>query len=77
MTRRRRKRTFIGTWFCLFVAFSLLTPFHDSFSTAHMVWAWSWSIGLTILEGLALSYNARRRVADQEQSRTELDYQPH
>ena len=59
---RRRKRTLVGTWFALYVAFSLLTPFHDSFSTAHMVWAWSWSISLTILEGFALSYNARVRL---------------
>ena len=59
---RRRKRTLVGTWFVLYVAFSLLTPFHDGFSTAHMVWAWSWSIGLTILEGLALSHNARVRL---------------
>jgi uncharacterized RDD family membrane protein YckC len=74
--RRRRKRTLIGTWFALFIAFNLLCPFHDAFSTAHMVWAWSWSIGLTILEHLALRYNALR-AASQEQSHTELDYQPH
>ena len=49
------------TWFSLFVAFSLLSPFHaNPGGHAQMIWAWSWSVGLMIAEAIV---RAARRPA--------------
>lgn len=50
----KRKHGVFWTWFCLYVAFSLLSPFHaNPWSHAQMIWVWSWSVGLTIAEAIA------------------------
>jgi hypothetical protein len=59
LKRLSMKQAFV-TWFVLFCAFCLLSPFHAHPGSGWAVlWAMSWSIGLTVLTSVKLKKSDR------------------